>query len=163
MSGLVPVTFRFPSRLVPAAQCVAITGTFNGWDPGTHRLRRDLHGDWTITVYLPPGRIVYCYSVDGTPWLDPADQGRIPNGWGSEYSVRYVGERADARLLTAATSRRCRAGRVSPGPCAPTFRAAPTRRRRPWRLYAPPPLRPAAGLGRRGAGAGLWQSRPWPS
>jgi len=23
-------------------------------------------------------------------WLDPADEGRVPNGWGSEYSIRHV-------------------------------------------------------------------------
>jgi hypothetical protein len=105
MSGLIPVTFRFPGGLAPAARCVAITGAFNGWNPAVHRLHRDPDGDWMITVYLPPGRIVYCFWVDGTPWLDPADQGRIPNGWGSEYSIRYVGRRRDAE----------RAG-MSPGP-----------------------------------------------
>jgi hypothetical protein len=23
-------------------------------------------------------------------WLDPEDEGRLPNGWGSEYSVRHI-------------------------------------------------------------------------
>jgi hypothetical protein len=36
------------------------------------------------------GRIVYLFSVDGAPRLDPADEGRIPNDWGSEHSVRHV-------------------------------------------------------------------------
>src|SRR5438445_12610879 len=34
-----------------------------------------------------------CYgraSVDGAALLDPEDEGRLPNGWGSEYLVRYV-------------------------------------------------------------------------
>jgi 1,4-alpha-glucan branching enzyme len=87
---LVQVTFRFPGRLAPSARRVAVTGPFNGWDPRAHRLERNGDGDWVITIYLPPGRVVYCFSVDETAWLDPADQGRIPNGWGSEFSVRYV-------------------------------------------------------------------------
>jgi len=44
-----------------------------------------------ITLYLPPGRTIYCFNVDGAYWLDPDDDGRVPNGWGSEYSVRHVG------------------------------------------------------------------------
>lgn len=94
---LLPVTFRFPGRLEPSARRVAVTGPFNRWDPRVHRLQRDGGGDWVITVYLPPGRVVYCFYVDGKPWLDPADQGRIPNGWGSEYSVRYVRDDTGAR------------------------------------------------------------------
>jgi hypothetical protein len=41
-------------------------------------------------VYLPPGRVLYSFWVDGMMWLDPNDEGRVPNAWGSEYSVRYV-------------------------------------------------------------------------
>jgi hypothetical protein len=47
-------------------------------------------GDWVVKIDLPPGRTVYYFDVDGAYWLDPNDDGRIPNGWGSEYSVRYV-------------------------------------------------------------------------
>jgi AMP-activated protein kinase-like protein len=90
--SLLPVTFQFPGRLAPLARHVAVTGPFNGWDPQVHRLTLNGDGDWVITVYLPPGRVVYCFAVDGTAWLDPADQGRISNGWGSEYSIRYVGD-----------------------------------------------------------------------
>jgi hypothetical protein len=54
-------------------------------------MRRSGDNGWTITVYLPPGRVVYAFSADGALWLDPEDQERVPNGWGSEYSVRYVG------------------------------------------------------------------------
>jgi hypothetical protein len=28
--------------------------------------------------------------VDGAMWLDPEDEGRLPNGWGSEYSLRHI-------------------------------------------------------------------------
>jgi len=55
---------------------------------------------WATTLYLPPGRVVYCFEVDGVCWLDPHDDARIPNGWGSEYSVRFVGSRGEGAAST---------------------------------------------------------------
>ena len=94
MATLVPVTFRFPARLIPTARTVSVVGSFNGWNPVVHRLHRTANDEWAVTVYLTPGRAVYCFSVDGVMWLDPADEGRVPNGWGSEYSVRHVASAA---------------------------------------------------------------------
>ncbi len=93
MSTLTPVVFRFPGTLVPRAGRVAVVGSFNGWDPKAHLLTKTANGDWTITIYLSPGRTVYRFSVDEAFWLDPRDEGRIPNSWGSEYSIRYVRRR----------------------------------------------------------------------
>ncbi len=90
MSTSIPVMFRFPGSLAPQAQVVALVGAFNAWTPHTHPLTKTPEGDWIITVYLHPGRAVYCFHVDGVAWLDPNDDGRVPNGWGSEYSIRYV-------------------------------------------------------------------------
>ncbi len=89
---IVPVAFRFPSYLVPDASRVVVRGSFNGWKADAHPLCKDMGGDWRITIYLCPSRILYYFDVDGVPWLDPNDDGRVPNGWGSEYSVRRVGE-----------------------------------------------------------------------
>lgn len=94
MATLVPVRFRFPARLMPTARTVSVIGSFNGWNPAVHRMQQTVDGEWTVTVYLTPGRAVYCFSVDGVMWLDPADEGRVPNGWGSEYSVRHVASEA---------------------------------------------------------------------
>ncbi len=102
MSTLVPVMFRFPRDLAPAARQVSVVGAFNGWDPSVHRLTRSAGGDWTTTIYLPPGRTVYGFWVDGTMWLDPGDEGRVPNAWGSEYSIRNVGPAAPARQARTA-------------------------------------------------------------
>ncbi len=93
MPVLTPVVFRFPGTLAPRAGRVSVVGSFNGWDPKAHLLTKTANGDWTITIYLPPGRTVYQFSVDGAFWLDPRDEGRIPNCWGSEYSIRYVRRR----------------------------------------------------------------------
>ena len=43
----------------------------HGWDPTVHPLVRAMTGDWTITIYLPPGRAIYHFDVDGAVWLDP--------------------------------------------------------------------------------------------
>jgi 1,4-alpha-glucan branching enzyme len=90
MATVVPVTFRFPARLARTARIVSVVGSFNGWNPAVHPMRRAEDDDWMITVYLSPGRTVYLFSVDGEMWVDPEDDGRISNGWGSEYSVRQV-------------------------------------------------------------------------
>jgi 1,4-alpha-glucan branching enzyme len=95
MTTLRSVTFQFPSALVSSAKRVAVVGAFNSWDPTIHPLVRTTTGNWTITIYLPPGRYVYCFDVDGTAWVDPSDHERIPNRWGSEYSVRYVPSEKD--------------------------------------------------------------------
>lgn len=89
-SSLTAVTFRFPGSLAPGARRVAIVGPFNGWDPSVHPLVRITTGDWAVTIHLPPGRVVYHFDVDGAFWLDPHDDARIRNAWGSEYSVRHV-------------------------------------------------------------------------
>jgi 1,4-alpha-glucan branching enzyme len=101
MAVVVPVTFRFPARLAPAARNVSVVGSFNGWDPAAHPMRRAEDGGWAITVYLPPARVVYTFSVDGVMWLDPEDEGRLPNGWGSEYSVRHVAANSVALRVEA--------------------------------------------------------------
>jgi hypothetical protein len=67
-----------------------VVGPFNGWDPTVHPLVRTTYGDWKITIYLPPGRVIYHFDVDGAAWLDPSDEERIRNAWGSEYSVRHI-------------------------------------------------------------------------
>jgi 1,4-alpha-glucan branching enzyme len=89
-SSLTAVTFRFPGALAPGAKRVAVVGPVNGWNPVIHQLVRPTAGDWTITIYLPPGRVVYLFDVERASWLDPHDDGRIRNAWGSEYSVRHV-------------------------------------------------------------------------
>jgi 1,4-alpha-glucan branching enzyme len=93
MSTVVRVVFRFPDALAPKARQVAVLGSFNGWAPTAHLLTRAADGSWSVTIYLPPGRVLYHFAVDGVFWLDPYDEGRVPNSWGAEYSIRYVRER----------------------------------------------------------------------
>jgi len=37
-----------------------------------------------------PGEYEYLFLVDGMPWNDPLDDGRIANAWGGHYSLRVV-------------------------------------------------------------------------
>jgi 1,4-alpha-glucan branching enzyme len=85
-----PVTFRFSSTLAPAARNVAVVGPFNGWNPTVHPLVRTTAGHWMITVFLPPGRLVYCFVVDGVSRPDPNVQARLLSGEGLEYSVSDI-------------------------------------------------------------------------
>ena len=71
MTTVVPVAFRFPTRLAPTARMVSLVGSFNGWNSMAHPMRRTDDDAWTITVYLSPGRALYMFSVDGTMWLEP--------------------------------------------------------------------------------------------
>ena len=90
MTTLAPVTFRLAAGLVPDARRVSVVGPFNGWNHMVHTMTRRTGGDWRVTIYLPPGRIIYLFDVDGEFWLDPDDEARTPNAWGTEYSVRQV-------------------------------------------------------------------------
>ena len=97
MASVIPVRFTFPGVLAPRAQRVAVVSSFNSWDGKAHPLAKTSNGDWSITVFLPPGRVVYRFSVDGIPWLDPGAEGRLANASGSECSVRYVRNRMNRR------------------------------------------------------------------
>jgi hypothetical protein len=68
---------------VPAARSVAVAGDFNGWDAGSHLLKRRGADRWTITLPLRPGVYEYLLLVDGEKWLlDPENPVRIPDGFG---------------------------------------------------------------------------------
>jgi 1,4-alpha-glucan branching enzyme len=77
--------------VILASPRVAVIGPFNGWRGNSHRLMRIPGGDWIITVFLPPGRVVYGFDVDGTCWPDPHGEDRVSAGSGSEYFIRHVG------------------------------------------------------------------------
>ncbi len=60
-----PVTFSIDA---PAAYQVYVTGSFNNWNPHQFRLIKQPHGQWRITIPLPPGRYEYKFVVD-TVWI----------------------------------------------------------------------------------------------
>lgn len=88
--GKIGVEFRLSGRLVPHAQSVTLAGSFNEWNAGANPMRQDFGGDWVAQVPLPPGTHAYLYLVDGICYNDPADDGRLPSVWGTDFSVKVV-------------------------------------------------------------------------
>lgn len=84
------VTFKLDGRRIPRARSLALVGSFNRWDSAVHRLLLGADGWWTVSVVLAPGDYPYLFLVDGVPWNDPEDDGRVPNEWGGQFSVRVV-------------------------------------------------------------------------
>ena len=86
----VAVTFRFPCVLAPRANHISCLGTFNELE--SHYSPPDQNAGRLLGYQgaFASARTVYCSDVDGASWFDPNDEGRIPNAWGSEYSVRDV-------------------------------------------------------------------------
>ncbi len=83
-----PVTFRYPK---PAAGAVSLIGSFNHWDPKTHRLEQ-CDGGWRITVFLPAGTYPYAF-VDGDREVPDPDPRRALRGpLGVRYSVIVIPE-----------------------------------------------------------------------
>jgi hypothetical protein len=50
---------------------VSAVGSFNGWNPGTHRLVRRSNGTRSVTVKVPAGEVVqFRYLGSGGVWFD---------------------------------------------------------------------------------------------
>jgi hypothetical protein len=53
---------------------VSAVGTFNGWQPGVHRLIRRSNGTRSVTVAVPAGQVVHFrYLGSGGAWFDDPD------------------------------------------------------------------------------------------
>ena len=75
----------------PAAQAVAVAGTFNGWSRTAHPMTRDgSRGRWTAVVALPPGEHLFMFVVDGA-WMTPPEAiDFVDDGFGSRNGVVVV-------------------------------------------------------------------------
>jgi hypothetical protein len=77
-------------RLVaPDARAVAVVGTFNGWDPTRHPLRRTGEA-WEGEIPLPPGSHQYGLWVDGTIRAPERCQRRVADGFGGTSCIIEV-------------------------------------------------------------------------
>ena len=75
----------------PAAQAVAVAGTFNGWSRSAHPMTRDgARGRWTVVVSLPPGEHLFMYVVDGAWVAPPQAADFVDDGFGSRNGVVVV-------------------------------------------------------------------------
>lgn len=87
----VKITFALPDDGTP----VAVIGTFNGWDPACHPLRRRSNGTRSVAVSTSPGsELRFRYVADtatGLSYFDDLDASWIePNGFGETHGVLAV-------------------------------------------------------------------------
>ena len=83
-----PVTVQ--CRAEPESH-VFIAGTFNGWNPLTHKLSNGNGMDvYETTLHLPPGRYEYKFLINGTWCADPECTEWVRNHVGSLNSVIRV-------------------------------------------------------------------------
>ena len=73
------------------AQDVYLTGSFNSWDPNGFPMSLTPTG-WIIQVYLSEGTHRYKYIVDGTPYSDPDNPNKLPDGHNGYNSVLLLGK-----------------------------------------------------------------------
>jgi 1,4-alpha-glucan branching enzyme len=87
---LLPEGVRF-TLSAPDAKSVAITGSFNRWDPRGQPLSGPgRRGVWSITLPLPPGRYEYAFIVNNTVWTTDPGASVVDDGFGGKNSVVEV-------------------------------------------------------------------------
>jgi len=71
----------------PDIDRVTVAGTFNGWDPAAHEMRRE--GDvWVLQLVLPPANYEYMFVENGERWVtDPLSPQTRDDGFGRENAV----------------------------------------------------------------------------
>jgi len=74
----------------PAAKSVQLVGDFTDWSGRPIELHKGANGVWERTVRLEPGTHRYRFLVDGDWRDDPACPIRVPNPFGSEDMVCQV-------------------------------------------------------------------------
>jgi serine protease AprX len=84
------ITFYYYDPTIRAVQ-VALTGSFNGWNPEGFDLTPSYPGLWQIAIpFLPPGSYRYKFLVDGRWMEDPENSARVEDGYGGFVSVVEV-------------------------------------------------------------------------
>ena len=69
---------------------ISVAGTFNKWQSGMTKLKRNKSGSYTVTLQLPAGRYEYKFIVDGKWCMDPQNPEAVPNDCGSMNNVLIV-------------------------------------------------------------------------
>jgi 1,4-alpha-glucan branching enzyme len=73
----------------PGAKKVVVAGSFNNWDTGKLKAKKDTKGNWAVKVDLNPGKYEYKFFIDGSWMIDPCSA-KVVNSFGSENSVVEV-------------------------------------------------------------------------
>ena len=71
---------------------VEVLGSFNNWQLGQHKMRKNRSGDRSIKIELPEmGTYTYKFLIDGEHWIDdPQNAERIYDGYGGFNSVLHI-------------------------------------------------------------------------
>jgi 1,4-alpha-glucan branching enzyme len=81
--GSLKVTFVLPAS--DQERKVSVLGTFNGWDPLVHPLKRRSNGTRSVTVEVPAGNVFeFKYLAEGGDWFCDPDADAIEV---AEYAV----------------------------------------------------------------------------
>ncbi len=82
-------TMKIPIKIVNNTIMLqgVVAGNFNGWNGITMDRKGDV---WKVDVYLPPGKCLYKFVVDGIWILDPANDQWEDNEFHNGNSVRWV-------------------------------------------------------------------------
>jgi 1,4-alpha-glucan branching enzyme len=63
------ITFWLPREFAPEARCVAVAGSFNGWDQYCHLLNKLNDGDFSLMVEVEAGKEhEFRFIIDETRW-----------------------------------------------------------------------------------------------
>ncbi len=86
-------------------ESIAVVGTFNGWEADQNpMIGPDERGAWTAHIRVDAGVHEYKFVVDQETWLDdPANQDRVPDGFGDFNSVIRLGQLARMKQSDATT------------------------------------------------------------
>jgi hypothetical protein len=72
----------------PSANSVSVIGQFNDWDLSATPMAFDsVHGAWSVTIPLPPGRHEFQYIIDGKKRLNDPTLPQVSSDFGSPNSV----------------------------------------------------------------------------
>ncbi|NUU16264.1 isoamylase [Cellulomonas humilata] len=75
-SATCTITFSLPTTALAGA--TSVVGTFNGWTPGLHPLRRRSNGTMSTSVTVPVGSTIrFRYLGEQGRWFDDADADEI--------------------------------------------------------------------------------------
>ena len=81
--------YTFNLNRYKLAKKVIVTGTFNNWEQESFEMLKK--GDrWTISLYLPKGKVLYKFIVDGEWILDPDNKDWEENAEGTGNSILWI-------------------------------------------------------------------------
>lgn len=74
----------------PNAEEIIVVGDFNNWNNKKHQMKKDKAGVWKKMVMISPGRCEYKFLVDGQWMLDPNNDQKCSNCFGSYNNILII-------------------------------------------------------------------------